>query len=115
MLIKKGKTILNVSKGAYLASFKAQGWAKAESGQTPKKERAMMSQPEPASGDVVPVEVPFGNMMQQEPEPVMYNVVYEEMTVKQLLEFAEEYQIDLRGATKKSDIVHTIRKAMEKR
>lgn len=118
MLIKKGNTVLDVSKGAYSAFFAPQGWVKAEPGQTPKQKGAMMPQPEPEPEKAVPVEVPFGNMIspeQSEPEedPIAYNVVYEEMTIKELTEFAEQHNIDLAGATRKIDIVAVIRKAME--
>ncbi len=117
MKIKKDGTVLNVTKGAYDALFADMGYKPVKSGRGSKgkeneKSGTNFMSPQPESK---PAEVPFGNMIEPEDEEDEddYEVVLSEMTVKELVEYADENDIDLDGATKKDDIIAAIEEAME--
>lgn len=130
MLIKKGDSVLNVTKGAFTALFANMGYQPATTdeevqrkgrgtsfmlkqtvSETPKKNEAN--------------ETPFGWMFDSDEysqnqyeesldyEGQDFKVVTDEMTVKELISYSNERGIDLRGAAKKSDIIRIINAAME--
>lgn len=126
MYIEKNGTILNVSKGAYIALFEQDGWKKvkdpAKAEKHAKKDNFMSPQPIKKDEEVTEAkveEVPFGNLFQGNDETSVndldedYEVVLEDMTVKELKAYAEEKDIDLDGATKKEDIIGMIRAELE--
>lgn len=129
MYIEKNGTILNVSKGAFFALFEKDGWKKAKDLTHVEKHAQsgsfMAPQPSERTGksekkaEPETDEVPFGNLFQGNDEtPVSdldedYEVVLEDMTVKELKAYAEEKDIDLDGATKKEDIIGIIRAELE--
>ena len=126
MYIEKNGTILNVSKGAYIALFEQDGWKKVKDPDKVEKhaQSGNFMSPQPTKKDEeVPEtkveEVPFGNLFQGSDETSVsdpdedYEVVLEDMTVKELKAYAEEKDIDLDGATKKEDIIGMIRAELE--
>lgn len=114
MLIKRNGTVLSVTKGAFNALFKDKGWEPA-SGHNADKGNANFMSPQPKTKvhtDTEPArDMPFSNMYK---EDTAYTVLhtYEDMTVRQLVEFAEENEIDLDGKTKKSDIIRIIKRTL---
>lgn len=132
MYIEKNGTILNVSKGAYFALFEQDGWKVVKdinrAKKHAKKDNFMSPQPsesettkskmdEPKTDDI-----PFGNLFQGNEDTAVndegvddgdYEVVLEDMTVKELKAYAEEKDIDLDGTTKKEDIIGMIRAELE--
>nr|DAP13409.1 MAG TPA: dimeris T4 recombination endonuclease VII [Caudoviricetes sp.] len=130
MYIEKNGTVLNVSKGAYIALFEQDGWRKVKDpGKAEKHAQSgnfMSPQPTKKDEEVTETkveEVPFGNLFQGNDETSVenpdedldedYEVVLEDMTVKELKAYAEEKDIDLDGATKKEDIIGMIRAELE--
>lgn len=133
MYIEKNGTILNVSKGAFFALFEKDGWKKVKdpthSGKHAQNGSFMAPQPSEKTGkskkkaEPETDEVPFGNLFQNNDEVAVeeteniddgdYEVVLEDMTVKELKAYAEEKDIDLDGATKKEDIIGMIRAELE--
>lgn len=129
MYIEKNGTILNVSKGAYIALFEKDGWKKAKDPTHAEKHAHSGSfmAPQPSEkaeksekkAEPETDEVPFGNLFQGSDETSVsdpdedYEVVLEDMTVKELKAYAEEKDIDLDGATKKEDIIGIIRAELE--
>lgn len=140
MLIRKNGTVLDVTKGAFKALFKDQGWTKAKSSEvdsrnkeTTQKTTNFMS-PQPKKGDVKSEDSeeetsnhPFQQLMENfnkqdgndENSDENDNEVetpLTEMTVKQLVEYADENGYDIGDATKRADIIQAIltaRKDME--
>lgn len=126
MYIEKNGTILNVSKGAYIALFEKDGWKKVKDPDRVEKhaQNGNFMSPQPIKKDEEATEtkveeVPFGNLFQGSDETSVsdpdedYEVVLEDMTVKELKAYAEEKDIDLDGATKKEDIIGMIRAELE--
>ena len=128
MYIKKNGTILNVSKGAYIALFEQDGWKKVKDISKLEKHvqngNFMSPQPSKNNEEIAETkvdEVPFGNLFQNNEDVALdtsdmddgYEVVLEDMTVKELKAYAEEKDIDLDGATKKEDIIGMIRAELE--
>ncbi len=128
MYIKKNGTILNVSKGAYIALFEQDGWKKVKDISKLEKyaQSGSFMSPQPSKNDEEVAEtkvdeVPFGNLFQNNEDVALdtsdmdddYEVVLEDMTVKELKAYAEEKDIDLDGATKKEDIIGMIRAELE--
>lgn len=124
MLITKHNTILNVTKGAYNSIFEHEGWT-AYSGEPPKKdfsEEVFMhadSVEETTQQKLVQSELPFGNMSSSDTsfeeemeEDEDYTVVLEDMSIKQLVEYADEQNIALEEGMKKATIIATIKEAM---
>lgn len=116
MLISKNGTRLSVTRGAYNDIFKSMGYAPISADSKSKKESKnsyMAPKPEKNLNN----DVPFGNMlntadiMEEDNDDDEYDVVLEEMTVKQLVEYADDNDIDLGEATRKADIIEAIRKA----
>lgn len=126
MYIEKNGTILNVSKGAYIALFEQDGWKKIKDPDKAKKhaQKGNFMSPQPIkkgeeAAETKVEEVPFGNLFQDNDETSVndidedYEVVLEDMTIKELKAYAEEKDIDLDGATKKEDIIGVIRAELE--
>lgn len=123
MKIRKNGTVLDVTKGAYDALFADMGYTPEKSGKGTRNRANkqngttfMSAQPEEPKEPEKPTpeDVPFGNMINQEDEDDDdYEVVLSEMTVKELIEYADENDIDLDGATRKDDIISAIEEAME--
>lgn len=135
MLIKKNGTVLDVTKGAFKALFKDQGWTKAkgsevdsEDKETTQKSTNFMS-PQPEKEDVKseneektsnrPFQQLMDNFNKQEEnqedddEDDEVETPLTEMTVKQLVEYADEKGYDIGDATKKADIIQAILTAEE--
>lgn len=134
MLIKKNGTVLNVTKGAFKALFKDQGWTEvknsevdSEHKETTQKSTDFMS-PQPEKDDVKSENEektsnhPFQQLMdnfnkqeenQEEEDDDEVETPLTEMTVKQLVEYADEKGYDIGDATKKADIIQAILAAEE--
>ena len=135
MLIKKNGTVLDVTKGAFKALFKDQGWTKVKSSEvdsedkeTTQKSTNFMS-PQPEKDDVKseneektsnhPFQQLMDNFNKQEEnqedddEDDEVETPLTEMTVKQLVEYADEKGYDIGDATKKADIIQAILAAEE--
>ena len=134
MLIKKNGTVLDVTKGAFKALFQDQGWAKVKSSEvdsehkeTTQKSTNFMS-PQPEKDDVNSEDEgkasnhPFQQLMdnlnkqeenQEENDDDEVETPLTEMTVKQLVEYADEKGYDIGDATKKADIIQAILTAEE--
>lgn len=130
MLIKKNGTVLDVTKGAFKALFKDQGWAKvknsevdSEHKETTQKPTNFMS-PQPEKDDIKSEDEgkisnhPFQQLMdnqkeENDNEDDEVETPLTEMTVKQLVEYADENDYDLGDATKKADIIQAILTAEE--
>ena len=122
MYIEKNGTILNVSKGAYFALFERDGWQIVKSTNKTKKhtKNGNFMAPEPiqdSASQAEAEEMPFANVFQADEATAVedddYEIVLEEMTVKELKALAEEKDIDLDGATRKEDIIGVIRAELE--
>ena len=134
MLIKKNGTVLDVTKGAFKALFQDQGWAKVKSSEvdsenkeTTQKSTNFMS-PQPEKDDIKGEDEektsnhPFQQLMdnlnkqeenQEENDDDEVETPLTEMTVKQLVEYADEKGYDIGDATKKADIIQAILTAEE--
>lgn len=137
MLIKKNGTVLDVTKGAFKALFKDQGWTKVKSSEvdsehkeTTQKSTDFMS-PQPEKDDIKSEDEektsnhPFQQLMdnfnkqeenqeeEDDDEDDEVETPLTEMTVKQLVEYADENGYDLGDATKKADIIQAILAAEE--
>ena len=134
MLIKKNGTVLDVTKGAFKALFKDQGWTKVKSSEvdsenkeTTQKPTNFMS-PQPEKDDMKSEDEektsnhPFQQLMdnlnkqeenQEENDDDEVEIPLTEMTVKQLVEYADEKGYDIGDATKKADIIQAILTAEE--
>lgn len=134
MLIKKNGTVLDVTKGAFKALFKDQGWTKVKSSEvdseneeTTQKSTNFMS-PQPEKDDTKSEDEkktsnhPFQKLMdnlnkqeenQEENDDDEVEIPLTEMTVKQLVEYADEKSYDIGDATKKADIIQAILAAEE--
>lgn len=134
MLIKKNGTVLDVTKGAFKALFKDQGWTKVKSSEvdsedketTQKSINFMSPQPEKddmkSEGEEKISNHPFQQLMdnlnkqkenQEENDDDEVETPLTEMTVKQLVEYADEKGYDIGDATKKADIIQAILTAEE--
>lgn len=134
MLIKKNGTVLDVTKGAFKALFKDQGWTKVKSSEvdsedkeTTQKSTNFMS-PQPEKDNIKSEDEekisnhPFQQLMdnlnkqeenQEENDDDEVETPLTEMTVKQLVEYADEKGYDIGEATKKADIIQAILTAEE--
>ena len=121
MLIKKGKVILNVTKGAFDALFKVDGWEMTD-GAIDVAElhngTIFMSAGVPAEQTAeahkeIPSSVPEEQIELQDGEDADYEIPLSEMKVDELAAYAAERSIELKGATKKADIIKEIKAAME--
>ena len=134
MLIKKNGTVLDVTKGAFKALFQDQGWAKVKSSEvdsenkeTTQKSTNFMS-PQPEKDDIKGEDEektsnhPFQQLMdnlnkqeenQEENDDDEVETPLTEMTVKQLVEYADEKGYDIGDATKKADIIQAFLTAEE--
>lgn len=134
MLIKKNGTVLDVTKGAFKALFKDQGWTKVKSSEvdsenkeiTQKSTNFMSPQPEKddmkSENEEKTSNHPFQQLMdnlnkqeenQEENDDDEVETPLTEMTVKQLVEYADEKGYDIGDATKKADIIQAILAAEE--
>lgn len=111
MKIKKDGTVLNVSKGAFTALFAPMGYVDFY-----EDEEAVANKPIKHQGQLASEDIPFGNILNNEPvydndeqEDDDYEVVLEDMTVSELVEYAAEQDIDIEGLRKKQDIINRIR------
>lgn len=126
MLIHKNGTTLDVTKGAFDALFANQGWAIGEKlGEAEKvdKNTNFMS-PQPNSSQEASVEESsvnpfFKHLMGENEETEGENledeeaeILLEEMTNKELLEYAKEHEIDLSGITKRQERINAIKEAI---
>lgn len=125
MLIHKNGTTLDVTKGAFDALFANQGWAIGENlGEAEKvaKNTNFMS-PQPNSSQEASEESSvnpfFKHLMGENEETEVENleeeeaeILLEEMTNKELLEYAKEHEIDLSGITKRQERINAIKEAM---
>lgn len=113
MKIKKDGTVLNVSKGAFTALFAPMGYVDFYEDAETVANKPVKHQEQLASEDI-----PFGNILNNEPlydndepEDDDYEVVLEDMTVSELVEYAAEQDIDIEGLRKKQEIINKIKKA----
>ena len=125
MLIHKNGTTLDVTKGAFDALFANQGWAIGENlGEAEKiaKNTNFMS-PQPNSSQEASEESSvnpfFKHLMGENEGEEVENledeeaeILLEEMTNKELLEYAKEHEIDLSGITKRQERINAIKEAM---
>lgn len=134
MLIKKNGTVLDVTKGAFKALFKDQGWTKVKSSEIDSVNKEIAQKPtnfmspQPEKDDVKSeneektLNHPFQQLMknfneqeenQEENDDDEVETPLTEMTVKQLVEYADEKGYDIGDATKKADIIQAILAAEE--
>ena len=125
MLIHKNGTTLDVTKGAFDALFANQGWAigeKLDEAEKVDKNTNFMS-PQPNSSQETSEESsvnpffkhPMGENEETEGENLEdeeAEILLEEMTNKELLEYAKEHEIDLSGITKRQERINAIKSAM---
>ena len=128
MLIHKNGTTLDVTKGAFDALFANQGWAireKLDEAEKVDKNTNFMS-PQPNSSQEASEESSvnpfFKHLMgeneeteEEDPENLEdeeAEILLEEMTNKELLEYAKEHEIDLSGITKRQERINAIKEAM---
>ena len=128
MLIHKNGTTLDVTKGAFDALFANQGWAireKLDEAEKVAKNTNFMS-PQPNSSQETSEESSvnpfFKHLMGENEETEGENledledeeaeILLEEMTNKELLEYAKEHEIDLSGITKRQERINAIKEAM---
>ena len=126
MLIHKNGTTLDVTKGAFDALFANQGWTigeKLDEAEKVAKNTNFMS-PQPnssqeASEEESSVNPFFKHLMGENEGEEVENledeeteILLEEMTNKELLEYAEEHEIDLSGLTKRQERINAIKEAM---
>lgn len=129
MLIHKNGTTLDVTKGAFDALFANQGWAigekLGEAEKVAKNTNFMSPQPnssQEASEEESSVNPFFKHLMgeseeteEEDPENLEdeeAEILLEEMTNKELLEYAKEHEIDLSGITKRQERINAIKSAM---
>lgn len=126
MLIHKNGTTLDVTKGAFDALFANQGWAigekLGEAEKVAKNTNFMSPQPnssQEASEEESSVNPFFKHLMGENEETEGENledeeaeILLEEMTNKELLEYAKEHEIDLSGITKRQERINAIKEAM---
>ncbi len=126
MLIHKNGTTLDVTKGAFDALFANQGWAigekLGEAEKVDKNTNFMSPQPnssQEASEEESSVNPFFKHLMgeneeteEENPEDEEAEILLEEMTNKELLEYAKEHEIDLSGITKRQERINAIKEAM---
>jgi len=142
MLITKNGITLNVSKGAYNASFKAQGWVEDKDGQETVKNNPTQMAPQPETSenselsldkepeedadakiDDLSTEKDSTNTLVTDEEKdaeaaenVAENTVetpISEMTVNELIEYADEHNIDISGLQGKAKIRAAIEASMK--
>lgn len=135
MLIKKNGTVLDVTKGAFKALFQDQGWTKVKSSEvdsedketTQKSTNFMSPQPEKddmkSEGEEKTSNHPFQKLMdnlnkqeenqEENDDDDEVETPLTEMTVKQLVEYADEKGYDIGDATKKANIIQAILAAEE--
>lgn len=108
MRIKKNGTVLNVTKGAFKALFAPMGYVSLEDEEIIVDEHMAERQEK--------LDVPFGNILNNEPpydegekDDSEYEVVLEDMTMAELVEYSAEQDIDIEGLRKKQDIINRIR------
>lgn len=129
MLIHKNGTTLDVTKGAFDALFANQGWAigenLGEAEKVAKNTNFMSPQPnssQEASEEESSVNPFFKHLMgeneeteDEAPENLEdeeAEILLEEMTNKELLEYAKEHEIDLSGITKRQERINAIKEAI---
>ena len=130
MLIHKNGTTLDVTKGAFDALFANQGWAieekLGEAEKVAKNTNFMSPQPntpqETSEEEESSVNPFFKHLMgeneeteEEDPEDLEdeeAEILLEEMTNKELLEYAKEHEIDLSGITKRQERINAIKEAM---
>lgn len=126
MLIHKNGTTLDVTKGAFDALFANQGWAigenPGEAEKVDKNTNFMSPQPnssQEASEEESSVNPFFKHLMGENEETEGENledeeaeILLEEMTNKELLEYAKEHEIDLSGITKRQERINAIKEAI---
>lgn len=119
MLIRKDGTTLNVTRGAYLSLFANQGWEPTnepiEGTKTSKNDDFMAPKPKrkASSHKKASSDIPFSNIVEEEIEDNEdYDLVLEDMTVKELVEYADEKGVDIEGLSKKADLIKAIEKEL---
>lgn len=126
MLIHKNGTTLDVTKGAFDALFANQGWTigekLGEAEKVDKNTNFMSPQPnssQEASEEESSVNPFFKHLMGENEEEEVEDledgeaeILLEEMTNKELLEYAKEHEIDLSGITKRQERINAIKSAM---
>lgn len=116
MLIRKDGTTLNVTRGAYLSLFANQGWEPTnepiEGTKASKNDDFMSPKPrrKAPTHKKVSSDIPFSNIVEEEAED--YDLVLEDMTVKELVEYADEKGVDIEGLSKKADLIKAIKKEL---
>lgn len=123
MLIKKGKVILNVTKGAFNALFKADGWAMADQSSdetelhngTVFMPAGVPAEQTAESHEEIPPLVPEEQIEPQDDEEADYEIPLSEMKMDELINYAAERNIELGSITKKADIIAVIKAATEEK
>lgn len=115
MKITKHGEILNVSKGAFKASFEKDGWTEVDKGSENTEKPVEIVEKEAYMS-----EVPFAQIGQPAEEEDFENeeeeemeVPISEMTVTELVEFAEDHDIDISGIKGKENIKQAILASLE--
>lgn len=115
MKITKHGEILNVSKGAFKASFERDGWIELDKESSDVETHAKNNGSAPDMS-----EVPFAQIGQPAEEEDFENeeeeemeVPISEMTVTELVEFAEDHDIDISGIKGKENIKQAILASLE--
>ncbi len=122
MKIKKNGNVIDVTKGAFESLFRGYGWKETGDVERSNNKNGVNFMNPHSTNDVrqemAPDELPFGNIMNENVTEQSvnenfgsYEIVYEDMTIKQLKEYADEKSIPLDGVTAKADIISVIRNA----
>lgn len=143
MLITKDGVTLNVSKGAFIASFQTQGWVKGEGTEMKVANNPTQMSPKPTKvhKKTKESEAPFQELFEDakiddlsqmdsandkligndektaETEEILPDNAVEipisEMTVNELIDFADEHDIDISGIQGKSNIRAAIEASLQ--
>lgn len=101
MKIRLSDSILEVSKGAYFALFKPQGWTPEEN--TEKREKTCEAEDFTSNNDAL--------TSKEGDEAEEIEVVLEDMSISQLKEYADEFGIKVKGT--KEEIINTLKERLE--
>lgn len=98
MKIRLSDSILEVSKGAYFAFFKPQGWISEEN--TEEREKTHEAEDFTSNNDA---------LISGDEEEI--EVVLEDMSISQLKEYADEFGVKVKGT--KEEIINTLKERLE--
>lgn len=123
MIIYKNGQTLEVTKGAFTALFEPLGWVTEAPAKTKSNKTTKMSpQPEKSGNSILPESDLFKALKSQEEQekPVEdfseeeeVEIPISEMTLEELIDFADSKGIDIDGLTKKRDIRRAIEAAIK--